>query len=162
MSERMYNNPAENLKYLIETVVPFIEKIEEHDDGTGTCTTLNFDEYFFKPNYGPAAGRKISKKYDCGRQGCLAGWYVMMSEQDKRLTERQLAVLLNGFSENALSEHFGIEYRDAAALFGGIGDGEEQRFEPEDVDDYGEFQYSNEQMISARLELAESLLEAKK
>lgn len=69
---------------------------------------------------------KISSTYDCGRHGCLAGWYTMMSRQDKRLDKRDREKLRN-FSEHQLAIHFGIPNNQVTDLFDTLGDGCESR-----------------------------------
>ena len=112
-----------NLKYLKEEIFPFLREmptIEQVADGEAPymSAVLDFDEYWIDE-----MGKPITDEYSCGRAGCLAGWYVMISEQEGRLTDEELVKLKDGFSERRLGEHFGIEYCEAGELFGSKGGG---------------------------------------
>lgn len=107
-----------NLKYLKEEIFPFLREmptIEQLADGEASymSATLDFDEYWIDE-----MGKPITNEYSCGRAGCLAGWYVMISEQEGRLTDEELVKLKDKFSERRLGEHFGIDRFDAVRLFG--------------------------------------------
>lgn len=121
------NDPKANLRYLQETVVPFIEKMPQVEDSPGSnqaCFDLNAyigTRSCLRPSMKPDGRRafpeKISDKYDCGFVGCLAGWYVMMSRQDGRIDNGVLKSLEH-FQQNALADHFDIEEAEVYALFG--------------------------------------------
>jgi len=69
----------------------------------------------------------INDKHDCGRKGCLAGWYLMMSEQDRRFIPWDPQYTsIKGFSTHDLARHFNISHSEAMDLFGSTGEGVER------------------------------------
>jgi hypothetical protein len=155
---------SDNLHYLINTVAPFLNNMKSNEEHCEMSdAVLDFNEYIRLPsNSSVLLDRKITDAHNCGRSGCLAGWYTMLSEQDKRLSANELSDI-QAFSENALADHFGIEVHEATALFGGSGDGAEST-EARDIpgdqyDDYDVGRHSNELILDSRVSLAEELLE---
>ncbi len=126
---------TERLTYLQDVVFPHVETMptvrrwnsgELKDD----TAVLDFGSYIDNAR---ANGKPVSKKYDCGVRGCLAGWYRMLAQEDDRIGEDDL----NGFVLTELAEHFGIAYDDAAALFAGMGGGIEGEINTIDRDNDG-------------------------
>lgn len=69
----------------------------------------------------------INDKYNCGRQGCLAGWYLMMSEQDRRFIPWDPQwTSIKQFDTRKLARHFNISNTEAHDLFGSTGEGVER------------------------------------
>ncbi len=69
----------------------------------------------------------INDKFDCGRTGCLAGWYLMMSEQQRRFQPWDPEwTMIKGFNTHDLAKHFNISFRDSHDLFGSTGEGVER------------------------------------
>jgi len=69
----------------------------------------------------------INDEYNCGREGCLAGWYLMMSEQQRRFQPWDPQwTSIQGFSTHDLAKHFNISFHDAHELFGSTGEGVER------------------------------------
>ena len=69
----------------------------------------------------------INDEYNCGRTGCLAGWYVMMSEQDRRFIPWDPQwTSIKQFSTHQLAKHFNISFGEAHDLFGSTGEGVER------------------------------------
>lgn len=155
------NNHIANMKYLIEEVIPHISGMKGH---SGSCklsdAVLDFNEYIREPTSSETLmNRKLTTQHNCGRSGCLAGWYTMLSAQDERLMAYDQSQIMS-FSENALADHFGISVQEANELFGGTGDGIESHESP-DVpgDDFDDDGYSNDLILFARGCRAEELLE---
>lgn len=161
------SDPAANLAYLIETVIPFISGMKDRHESNGISdAVLDFDEYIREPTKSETLmGRELTTAHNCGRVGCLAGWYTMLSAQDERLPEEEL-VSLSSYSEYMLSIHFDISMSESVGLFGGQGGGAEEDLSPdiEATDEDGDYcsgHYSNELILDARCELAAQLLEEK-
>lgn len=65
--------------------------------------------------------REISDKYDCGYEGCLAGWHFLLQEQ----AGAPESELVKNYSVEALAEHFDISRSEAMNLFSSAGLGVE-------------------------------------
>lgn len=78
---------------------------------------LNFNLY--KSNHTPMGfdPLPVSKEYDCSREGCLAGWYVMMNERDG-VDGEDMYLLKRGYDTRQLRHHFGLEGGEVQLLFG--------------------------------------------
>lgn len=130
-----------NLEYLQKTVVPHLERMPTKEDYHSvmsdtsmnskvrnflqrTMAFLNFGDYV--KDIG-RRHRPITDDYNCGRHGCLAGWYVMMSKEDERISETE-QTRLNGFSTEKLGIHFGISELQADRLFSTLGGGCEDEY----------------------------------
>jgi len=69
----------------------------------------------------------INNQYDCGRTGCLAGWYMMMSEQQRRFVPWDPQwTSIKRFRLHDLAKHFNISFDDAHDIFGSTGEGAER------------------------------------
>jgi len=69
----------------------------------------------------------INDKYDCGREACLAGWYLMMSEQQRRFVPWDPQwTSIKTFGTHDLAKHFNISFSDAHDIFGSTGEGAER------------------------------------
>ncbi len=123
----------ENLEYLRDVVIPHCENMEtiEHwrerySAAGGLCTlTVASCAIFNLGTYtesNRATGKPISKHYDCGLEGCLAGWYKFLSDRDLRDTEG-----LGNWDQDALAHHFGISNASTSALFETRGAGAERQ-----------------------------------
>jgi len=115
-----------NLKYLRDVVIPHLRTmptVEEWKDSDGglphSSAILDFDTY---QEVGHKTGNPISAAYNCGLEGCLAGWYRWMAIQDKHIE----TVDLPDFNYEQLGDHFGIYEHEARSLFESAGDGIEQ------------------------------------
>lgn len=120
--------PEENLKYLQDVVIPFVELMPQNEDNPAAgraCFDLNSyigirglsgNDNAVGTRIYPEAGA-ISEKYNCGYVGCLAGWYALMSNQDKRLLPDEQR-RLDHFNHDLLAEHFGVTSGEIFALFG--------------------------------------------
>ena len=103
-----------------ETISNRATEIQRKKEGVAI---LNFNTYM--DNNTPAGFEPlpVSKDYDCSREGCLAGWYVMMrQEEDYKPDPEERASLdtvrVGGYHVRALARHFGIESGQASMLFG--------------------------------------------
>jgi hypothetical protein len=154
-------NHIANMKYLIEKVIPHISGMKNHSDSCEMAdAVLDFNEYIREPtNSETLMSRELTTQYNCGRSGCLAGWYSMLSAQDERLESYDQSQIMS-FSPGSLADHFGITIQEATELFGGTGDGMES-YESPDVpgNDYDDDGYSNDLILFARASRAEELLE---
>lgn len=92
---------------------------------------LNFNAYC--QNNTPLGFEQVesTEKYNCSREGCLAGWYVFMRDQDKTMDEAVLGRIAD-YSITRLAEHFNINSGAAQMLFGSLLKGCEGL--PDDVD----------------------------
>ena len=136
-----------NLQYLKEKVFPFLRSmptVEEAIDGEvgASAAILDFDEYIID-----LKGKEITDQYSCGRTGCLAGWYVMLSEQEGRLQEDDIEALKDHWDEELLAAHFDIDCTEAGALFGSKGGGHRE---------YGH--HDTEEILNDREEYLDHLL----
>jgi len=103
-----------------ETISNRAIEVQRKKEGTAI---LNFNTYI--DNNTPAGFEPlpVSKNYDCSREGCLAGWYVFMKEEEPYEPDAEerhsLGTLrLNGYHVQAIARHFGIESGLASMLFG--------------------------------------------
>lgn len=109
----------------------------EQDDGevdVPNPALIDFSMYhnIYEPNC-----NIINDKHDCGRTGCFAGWYVMMSEQDRRFIPWDPNwKAIQSFDIASLARHFNLSKADTHDLFAGLGDGIER-------DDLNEDEYGN-------------------
>ena len=136
----------ERLKFLQQTVIPFLEDMPTIDEIADTSISyygesadfeleyncdwtikqgkslLNFNSY--RDNNTPIGFDllPISKKYECSREGCLAGWYVFMKEAND--PEDDLSKI-KCYSIMRLAQHFGIPTGQAMMLFGSLTQGAE-------------------------------------
>jgi hypothetical protein len=103
------------------------DDIEIEFDATGRAkegiSLLNFDTY--RENNTPTGfeALPISSEYNCSREGCLAGWYVFIMEDQGRGEE--VEGLQIGYSTIGLAKHFGILNGEAHMLFGTLLQGAE-------------------------------------
>ena len=76
---------------------------------------LNFNTY--NANHTPVGFDHLpaTKRYDCSREGCLAGWYVFLREEDDQMGE---TMGIMHYNIRALRDHFGILLGEAQLLFG--------------------------------------------
>lgn len=149
----------QNRDYLREEVIPHVREMARRQEvkmlhALGTCyidpseLVDNLDPQDEKPavlNFGiydqvySKNCNIINDKYDCGRTGCLAGWYVMMSEQDRRFIPWDPQwTSIKSFDTRALARHFNIAYEEAIDLFSSTGEGAER-----EALEYAELQYND-------------------
>lgn len=133
-------------RFLYNVVVPHLETMptaeEVFEDAQGTnhemytpsrvCAItgkaiLNLNQYVRVANHRVPVNR--SNKYNCGRTGCFAGWYVMISDSYDRLSEHERECI-DEYETFDLAEHFGISHKEAGWLFGGLGQGIEKYHDP--------------------------------
>lgn len=88
---------------------------------------LNLNQYVRVADHNVPVNR--SNKYNCGRTGCFAGWYVMISDNYNRLSEYERSDI-EDYNTGDLAEHFGISHKEAGWLFGALGQGIEKFHEP--------------------------------
>lgn len=159
----------QNRDYLRDTVIPHVREMARRQENRmvqelGTCyidpseliDDLNRDpegcEYDAKKpavlNFGvydkiyAKNCNIINDQYDCGREGCLAGWYVMMSEQQRRFQPWDPQWTgIKKFSTHALAKHFNISFCEAHDLFGSTGEGAERESLEDFEGDYDENGY---------------------
>ena len=176
----------QNREYLRDEVIPHVREMARLQEirmlrEVGTCYTdpgqliddlnrpqneqweakkpavLNFGLY----NHVYAANCNIiNDKYDCGRTGCLAGWYMMMSEQQRRFQpwDPQWTSILS-FSTHDLARHFNISFTEAHDIFGSTGEGAEREMlegSEYDYDDNGH-EYCIEEIAVQELTQSEML-----
>jgi len=99
----------------------------------------------------------VTDEYNCSRQGCLAGWYMFMRDND---TEKGLDTGLeevvrrpiSGYSVTSLSIHFAIGGGQAQMLFGSLLKGAEGI--PDEIDTE-ETLWSTSQMNVTKIALEE-------
>lgn len=154
----------QNLEFLVNTVIPHLEEmvaVEECPLDSDTAI-LDFDEYAKKPHWSSELmGRKITSAYNCGRKGCLAGWYLMMSEENKRLDKDELQQIA-GFSIFALGDHFNITEHETEGLFNQLSGGVENESGGDMDSDWDEDNhYSTKYALDLRKDLAIEILQAK-
>jgi len=90
---------------------------------------LNLNTY---ASHNRSTGELITDKYNCGREGCFAGWYYLLGKQEEFLNEAECKTV-GSYDLHALAQHFGIRYSDSRELFSSLGKGAEGF--PEDVFD---------------------------
>ncbi len=124
----MSNRARDNRLYLLKTVFPFLQKMPTVEDrvngkterGAAIC---NLGSYI-DDHDNRAAPEEITDDYHCGRTGCLAGWYVMLSDRDTRFgpCERNEVA---GYDNLDLANHFGLDggHRAGEQLFSALGSG---------------------------------------
>ncbi len=136
----------QNREYLRNEVIPHVREMAQRQEKRmleeiGTCyvdpsdLTDNLDPEDMKPAilnfaiYEQVYSKNcniINDKYDCGRTGCLAGWYLMMSEQQRRfLPWDPQWTSIQGFSTQNLARHFNISFNESHDIFGSTGEGAE-------------------------------------
>lgn len=124
------NRARDNRLYLLKTVFPFLQRMPTVEaqhagktpDGAAVCN-LN---HYIDDHDARTAPEEIDTEYQCGRTGCLAGWYVMLSDRDKRFGPFERNEVA-GYDNGELAEHFGLgSTSEGEALFGGMGSGAEQ------------------------------------
>lgn len=124
MRKQKDKTPEQHRKFLYETVIPFIKNMPADDECyIEGAATLNFNTYVSEHDRHTAC--EITDQYNCGRKGCLAGWYLMLSDRENRLLERERDKI-DHFNVQALSTHFGIPHREASNLFSGKSPGATQ------------------------------------
>jgi len=114
----------EKLEYLRDVVMPHVRKMptiedwNNDDDDTLSLDSavLNFDEY---QEYGRETSKPVSDAFDCGLEGCLAGWYRWLAIRDRKIEDWELS----DFQYDELAYHFGIDEKDAIRLFTSSGSG---------------------------------------
>jgi hypothetical protein len=102
----------------------------------------------------------INDEYNCGRTGCLAGWYKMMSEQQRRFVPWDPDWLsIGSFDTRKLARHFNISQAEAHDLFGSTGEGVEREslYGMEGEEDEDGCEMSIEQVATAELTQGEIL-----
>ena len=133
-------------KFLYNVVVPHLEAMptaeEVLEDARGTnlemytpsrvCAipgkaVLNLSQYVRVADNDVPINR--SNKYNCGRTGCLAGWYVMISDNYDRLSDLERDDV-DDYDISSLAGHFGISYQEADWLFSSLGQGIENDHDP--------------------------------
>ncbi len=107
----------------------------------------------------------VSDKYNCGREGCLAGWYAILG---KELQSDHLPFLslteqgqVGSYDISMLSHHFGILRTETNNLFGSLGKGIEG-FPSDHFDENGEGDTShdlNKDALEARAQYLDKLFE---
>ncbi len=117
----------DNRLFLYKTVFPFLMKMPTVEDqfkgkvppGTAVCNLNHYIDH----HDNRTAPDEVTDEYVCGRDGCLAGWYVMLSDRDKRMgpmERKEVSLYDNGY----LARHFGLSnYSDGEKLFGTKGSG---------------------------------------
>ena len=107
-----------------------------------------------------ATGARITNEYDCGREGCFAGWYCMMGREKGFLDDhesREVAL----YNIQLLSRHFGIAGGEALMLFSSLGKGAEG-FPSDEFDEFGQGigkRDLNADALAARSDYLDSLFE---
>ena len=112
-------------KFLLDVVLPHLEEMpvaEEfgHTTMVAKQAILNLNEY----TRDEQACKPVSGGYDCGRTGCFAGWYLMISDKFNRLLACESDVI-EDYDTDSLAEHFGISSDDSENLFSTRGSGVE-------------------------------------
>lgn len=103
---------------------------------------------------------KISDKYNCGREGCFAGWYSLLGDNRAFLSLTE-ADEVSEYEIYKLARHFGITRDEANMLFSSLGKGIEG-FPDDDFDQYGEMCTSHDltkEALKARAEYLDELFE---
>ncbi|MEE9383207.1 MAG: hypothetical protein V3V08_07320 [Nannocystaceae bacterium] len=148
----------ERLHYLRTVVIPHIEKMDRIEQWLtsagerrpnaeiGGRAILNFNWYLDEDR---ETGKPISTDYNCGLEGCLAGWYKLLAERDKQIPEGALP----SYGIFTLADHFGIDSDAAEALFGGTGSGAERH-------GYLGHPYTTEGALEARTAYLDTILAA--
>jgi len=117
----------DNRLFLLKTVFPFLQKMPTKEDlelgkteeGAAIC---NLGSYIDNHD-ARSAPEEIDGEYTCGRIGCLAGWYVMLSDRDERFGAFERAEVA-GYSNDELASHFGLSsYNQSESLFSALGGG---------------------------------------
>jgi len=142
---------TDRLEFLSEVVMPHVQAmttLEKWNRDIAGCAVMDFNSYIDNTH---ATGKPVSKQYDCGMRGCLAGWYRMMAREDERIGPYDL----DGFALSELAEHFGIEHTQAVCLFAGLGGGYEN-----DGIENEEHSYDTTEALEARARYLEELLAA--
>jgi hypothetical protein len=137
----------QNREYLRDVVIPHVREVAKRQElmmlktlGTSYIDPSelvdNLDPEDMKPailNFGiydkvyAKNCNIINDNYDCGREGCLAGWYLMMSEQQRRFVPWDPQwTSIKEFGTHALAKHFNISFSESHDLFGSTGEGVEQ------------------------------------
>ena len=113
----------ENLEYLRDVVIPFVatmptweEWLAPDSDLPSDSAVLNFGDF---QDHHRATDKPISGAFECGLEGCLAGWYRWLAIRDRRIEDWEVA----DFNYNDLGEHFGISDEQAMLLFSSSGAG---------------------------------------
>lgn len=127
----MSNRARDNRFFLYKTVFPFLQKMPTVEDqqkglvaenGIAICNLSHYIDH----HDNRTAHEEISQEYNCGRDGCLAGWYVMLSDRDNRFgpcERNEVAAYDNG----DLARHFGIGgHNEGELLFSTRGSGVEE------------------------------------
>jgi len=112
-------------KFLFDVVLPHLEEMPVAEEFPDQITVLkqavlNLNEY----TRDEKACKAVSGGYDCGRTGCFAGWYLMISDKFNRLLTCE-AEVIEDYDTSDLAEHFGISDDDAEDLFSTRGSGAE-------------------------------------
>jgi hypothetical protein len=125
----MSNRARDNRHFLLKTVFPFLQKMPTKEDlengktdyGAAICNLGSYIDH----HDARTAAEDIDGEYHCGRVGCLAGWYVMLSDRDKRLGPFERKEIA-GYDNTDLAVHFGLEsYNQSESLFSALGGGVE-------------------------------------
>jgi len=155
-SENDMPTPRQNREYLRDVVLPHLKDMwsaqakrmlrimgteyDDPDDFLG-MHQMRFQEGVLDDDVEAPAGldfsmyQRIYKKncniitdqHNCGRTGCFAGWYAMMSDQQRRFIpwDPTWTSIMEDFDTKALARHFGIGHSQAHDLFASIGEGVE-------------------------------------
>jgi hypothetical protein len=125
----MSNRIRDNRFFLLKTVFPFLQKMPTKEDlingktevGAAICNLGSYIDH----HDARTAPEEIDGEYHCGRIGCLAGWYVMLSDRDGRLGAFERAEIA-GYDNDELAQHFGLQsYSQSESLFSALGGGVE-------------------------------------
>lgn len=134
MPRKLTRRQKTNVRFLHEKVfphmegMPTVESYEEQDNPADSIAYLDLDSWTSQYR---ANGNKITCAYDCGKSGCVAGWYVMMSDEKRRFDRTKDKPK---FDMMDLGDHFGFSTFEADLLFEGKGQGSERLDYGDDCD----------------------------
>lgn len=122
------NRARDNRLFLLKTVFPFLQKMPTKEDlengktdyGAAICNLGSYIDH----HDARTAPEEIDGEYHCGRVGCLAGWYVMLSDRDQRFGAFERCEIA-GYDNGDLARHFGLigGYDAGEKLFSALGGG---------------------------------------
>lgn len=125
------NRARDNRLFLLKTVFPFLAKMPTKEDldkgktesGAAICNLGSYIDH----HDARTAPEDIDEQYHCGRTGCLAGWYVMLSDRDERFGPFERTEIA-GYDNGELANHFGLaSYGAGEQLFSALGGGVEDQ-----------------------------------
>lgn len=125
-------------------------ELNEHIKEKQGKAILNFNVY--TENHTPLGFEALTctKRYDCSREGCLAGWYVFLTEEDGR--DKDMESISFDYSIFSLARHFRIDSGQAQMLFGSLLKGAEGL--PDEIDQESTL-WSTSQLNVTKLALVE-------